>query len=479
MNRFASTVWSLVSSTLFSLAMFGLIFPPNVFAQPGVKPLLANAGSVSAAQLKIEVLEMSSASELPELFQLSINGHTLRFEREGDGYWAFDVERPENRKFQKLPDLDDVLRWQIERDDSGFFHAEVPLSQVDARAADPHKIVHLGGDAEEPRLNIDGFFDTETKSMRTTSLLPQGELVDVSISFATIDDATLGLAAQGDGEKAFIIVVPVALILIILGVVVISCAALLIAQGFICDSVCPNGVHTASASCVPPQVTCLCTGPPNGGGPGHCGRVIGSVDVIGLGGRGSLRQLPVKGIQLNRFEDSGMKHHGEPMTYLMAEWALVSWDLAKNGGAGRILASSSAAFSESSLADLGINEKAAGLGTALLVAAPPHDDNSRLVALPELQLTAPITAAAAGQVLVEVDFSEDRQLQGLRVLHDTLGGVSAELLGQLKSSLAMSYASDAQHRAISFALITVGAESRLETAVTYLPKCCCSGVPCA
>lgn len=476
MKKLSSLLGQLLSSTLFALAMVGLILPPNVIAQPGAKPAILTSGLGAEGHLQIEVLKMSSAAELPELFQLRVNDRTLRFEKDGDGYWAYDLERPEKHTFQRVPDLHDVLRWQVERDDSGSFHARVPFDQVAEKTPDDWKVEQPEGASTEPKLDLYGYFDTEAKTMRVASVLPQGSLVDVSVSFTAIDDATLGLNAQGTGEK-WLIIVPLATILIILGVVVISCGLLIISQGLICDSVCPNGVQSSSASCVPPSVSCNCQ--PLGGGGGHCKSTVQTVKAIGLDDGGSLRDLPVKGIQLTRLESSGMEHHGQVMRYLMAEWALVSLDPAKSGGGGgRILAASSNVFSESSLADLAIGEKASALGTALLVAVPPHDDNSRLISLPELKLSAPISSAIAGQVLVQVDFSEDRRLQGLTVLHDNLGGVSAELFNQLRGSLSMSYASDDQHRAVSFALISVGSESRLETVVTYLPKCCCGGVPC-
>lgn len=229
--------------------------------------------------------------------------------------------------------------------------------------------------------------------------------------------------------------------------------------------------------------------------PNPCWQLAVSVVAMPLdGGRGTF-ELPSEGIPLRRLEDSDVKHHGQRIRYVMPEWALVSYPAAggKDAEQAITLASSSDAFSPAEIEELsrtlalGVGTRAgasSGQGTALLVALPTHEDNSRRIPMPELQVADGRVPAGSGRgkVLVRADFADDFRLQALDFLHDTLGGVSHALALHIEKALSLRRFSDQEHRVVVFALLSVADSLEPEIVLSSTPSCCCSpdpeGPPC-
>lgn len=217
----------------------------------------------------------------------------------------------------------------------------------------------------------------------------------------------------------------------------------------------------------------------------HCCASASAVTVVGVSNVGDRQELPSAGIPLRRLEESGAKHHGQNVRYLMAEWALVSYSSSTGPVAGkaRILGASSDSFGQAQIEGLvdGLaptprtKRRTGSEQIALLVATPSHEANSRRIPMPEFELAAgrPPLGSGRGTVLVMADFDEEHQLQELRILHDTVGGVSQELATYLERSVSLRPFSSQKHRVVVFALLSVGANTEVETTYSYLPKCCC------
>ena len=160
---------------------------------------------------------------------------------------------------------------------------------------------------------------------------------------------------------------------------------------------------------------------------------------------------------------------------------MVRYSGAADGSPPTTLGASSPVFSEAvrPLANVLASERTAkGMppGTALVLALPPHEDNSRRIPMPEFQVAAGRVPADAGrgQVVIRADFGEDRQLQGMDVLYASMGGISDDLARQLERSISLRPINEERHRVVVFALLTIGDKVRLQAAVPFLPKCCCS-----
>ncbi|MEM9554127.1 MAG: hypothetical protein AAGC60_07700 [Acidobacteriota bacterium] len=221
-----------------------------------------------------------------------------------------------------------------------------------------------------------------------------------------------------------------------------------------------------------------------------CSGLVGEVATLSLSEGAVKVDLPAADFKLTRLEASDVVHHGEPVSYLMAEWALLSYQAPQGKAPARTaaIATSHPDFAQAKRAEL---EVALGAGTAakaapgdhltLVVGLPQHEANSRKIAMPDLRVATDRVpgGSAARKVLVRADFGEDRELQGLQILHDSLGGVPHELALHIERSLSLEAASDEQHRVIVFALLEVGQTLELEAAIPYLPKCCCGAYFCA
>jgi hypothetical protein len=222
-----------------------------------------------------------------------------------------------------------------------------------------------------------------------------------------------------------------------------------------------------------PRTTCRC-----------CSSTSGVV-VLDVNG-GDPLHLPSSDIPLRRLEESDTMHHGQKVRYLMGEWALVSYSpgTKQAGSRAKILGSSSEAFSQSTVEAVssmltssgsGAKGSAAGEQTALIVAPPPHEANSRNIPIPELRVAGgrPPAGSRQGKVLVLADFAEDHRLQALYVLHNTVGGVTPELARYLEKAISLGGRDDEQHRVVVFAVLSIGRSVEVESTFSYLPKCCC------
>ena len=226
-----------------------------------------------------------------------------------------------------------------------------------------------------------------------------------------------------------------------------------------------------------------------------CTESASSVVVLPVDGGRVTFELPADGIPLRRLEDGDVMHHGQRIRYLMPEWALVSYSAGGEPGSARAvtLGTSGDAFSETQIEELsrtlalGVGTRAgasSGTGTALLVAMPTHEANSRRIPMPDFQVAETRVPAGSGQgkVLVRADFADDFHLQALDFLYDSLGGVSHALALHIEKALSLRPLSDEEHRVVVFALLSVGDSLEPEIVLSSLPSCCCQtdpeGPPC-
>ncbi|MEM9554134.1 MAG: hypothetical protein AAGC60_07735 [Acidobacteriota bacterium] len=219
-----------------------------------------------------------------------------------------------------------------------------------------------------------------------------------------------------------------------------------------------------------------------------CGDLVGEVASLSLGDGIVKVDLPAADFKLTRLESSDLEHHGQPLSYLMGEWALLSYQ-APTGKANASVATVAASnydFASAKQAELesvlssGVPIKADGEQLTLVVGLPPHEANSRKIAMPELQVASARVPAGVAErkVLVRADFAEDHSLQGLDFLHDSVGAVPRELALHIEDSLALESASDEEHRVVVFALLSVGETLEIDAVIPYLPKCCCGVTFC-
>lgn len=204
----------------------------------------------------------------------------------------------------------------------------------------------------------------------------------------------------------------------------------------------------------------------------------GRVTYLSLRDEGDL-VVPTTSVLLRRRETLG------GITYLMEEWAVVSFsDQGTAAPLATVLRSSSDAFGSVQSPDLALVLRAARpapdrITTVLVIAEPIHPHNRRHISAPAARLaeTRLPFREEAGQLIVRADFSEDRRLQDLQVLHAT-GSVSPDLHDFLARHLELVYHSDKQHRVILFAVLDVGEEGvELQQSRTLLPRCCCPEWP--
>jgi hypothetical protein len=118
--------------------------------------------------------------------------------------------------------------------------------------------------------------------------------------------------------------------------------------------------------------------------------------------------------------------------------------------------------------------------TTVLVALPTHEANSRAINIPDLQLapTGQNPTRERGQILVVADFAEDHRLQGLQLVHTDTGAGSWKVMLALERALSLE-PSAGGHRVVTFAWISVGETIKIESYLSYLPRCCCGNVFCA
>jgi hypothetical protein len=219
--------------------------------------------------------------------------------------------------------------------------------------------------------------------------------------------------------------------------------------------------------------------------PPRCEELAASVVALPLRPAGETRVLPIReGVKLLRLEPSGVIHHGSPVSYLVGEYALVT---AEKGGL-RVRRETPTGFDEGAarevaLAAWGKQDSAESLGAdhkMLLVAVPSHEANSRIIAIPELRLSADVRHATRerGKILVRADFGEDHRLQALELLHTDSGAGSWKVMLALERALSLEPSTE-RHRVVTFAWLDVGETIKIESSLAYLPRCCCGTVFCA
>ena len=465
-------------SALFAVALFGVLLPPQILAQ-ALPPTYEKA----AGRLDIEILEVDAEAELPARFRVTILDRPIVFELEEGGYRWHSEDDASINGFEELPDLAKVLDWNIEKEQDGLYRVEAPLDHFQAvnLTERPEKPAGTQAKAEMPRIQGFGSFDPTSKNILLSATTGAG-LMDISVDFSAIDQAVIATDGGLQAEKVVVVVVNVARIAAILGIAVVTCGVVSLLGGFICDDTCLHGVEGWSSQCVPTiTLTCECADPPIS--PPSCQQVPvdgGGIYMSLTGGDGpSVEKSPYL---LNRFEGSGMKHHGAEMGYTMAEWAVVSYQASAADYSFEVGKASSDAFAHDRRQRLrtglqkSLEQKnlTTGAAAGLMVVPPPHDNNDRLIPLPDLRLETGggDRHLGTGRAIVRLDYSEDRQLQALDVLVST-DGLHAEWTDALRAGLAMDYQSDKQHRVIAFATVDIdGNDLSIDQVFKYLPKCC-------
>jgi hypothetical protein len=219
--------------------------------------------------------------------------------------------------------------------------------------------------------------------------------------------------------------------------------------------------------------------------PPRCEELASSVVALPLRPLGAPRTLPIReGVQLSRLAPSEVVHHGAAVSYLMAEWALVSASV--NGIEVRQRATAGfdeEAAKEVALAAWGQQDSPESVivdQKVLLVAVPSHEPNSRAIAIPELRLQADLLPPTRerGNLLVRADFGEDHRLEGLGLVHSENGAGSWNVMLAIERALTLEPSTE-RHRVVTFAWLSIGETIKIESALSYLPRCCCGTVFCA
>lgn len=114
----------------------------------------------------------------------------------------------------------------------------------------------------------------------------------------------------------------------------------------------------------------------------------------------------------------------------------------------------------------------------LLIEAPVHPDNSRMIPTPgvELRPTALPYLGTRVTAAVRIDVGEDRRVREVQVLYST-GTLPAgmDLAGHLRTNLQLRYGSEKRHRVIVYGVVDLEAgRVRLRTSEVVLPLCCCN-----
>lgn len=484
MTKLKRLFGDLAASTLFAVALAGIIFPQHLFAQLA-PPISQVAGVAAEGKIRIAVESLDEGSPVPARFRVEVGDRVVTFERSGSGYSWHDEKDASLGGFQSLPDLGEAASWQVDYDDDGFFHAGLPLDAFDP-AEEPAAVVpdKVGEEeAKEPILDTYGYYDAASKTVQLSAIAPSSELFDVEVSFAGLpEDAEVRLMDVWGGVPSFpnkgpIIVIPIGLLLLLLGVAIIVCAVFHQACFTGCSYECTWGVKRVISAICGVSCTCECNDPPH-----PCSTVAPGVEMMSLSDAALPFKVAPTPFGLTRLEDSGVFHHGEQIRYLMGEWALLTYTGGKAGlPQVEVAKTSSEAYARTRAADLTRSlwplrgDLAPGRHSVLMVSVPDHPDNTRSIALPELHLEdARLAGVGEGEALVLADFADDRSLQELTVLDDTVGGLTPAAVEQLRGALSLDYFSDDSHRVVAFAVVELGESPQLKSSFAYMPKCCCN-----
>jgi hypothetical protein len=224
------------------------------------------------------------------------------------------------------------------------------------------------------------------------------------------------------------------------------------------------------ASCIPVRPAAQFAIPPP---PPRCEEEFASIVALELANVGPPKPLGMAAVPLTRREGSGIEYQGQPVSYLMAEWAIVE----QVGDEVRVKAAPT--FDES-VAKEQANKYwsgQSGLGPkkVLLAALPTHEANSRQIVIPAVRLANQLASPTEerGKLLVYAIFDENHRLETLHAVSRGGDGIGSwQLLRQIENVLQLE-PSPEHHRVVAFVLLSIGATIELESYLAYLPRCCC------
>lgn len=245
-------------SSLFALAIGGLVFPVNLFAQPS---RVLDLGELEArGHFQIDILEMATGDEMPTRFRVDNGaGNRVIFEYRDGGYTWRDESRPDLNGFQRLPSLNKALSWKAASGADGLMRARVPLADLGYANADSAPFdTKLGFERSAPAADVLGVYNDEQRAFELAMVTPDQQLVDFTVSFAGLpDEVRLGDSSERPGSK-FVITITWVTVLIIIGLATIGCAAIMGLCFWACNASCPNGVKRVISAVCGVGCTCDC-----------------------------------------------------------------------------------------------------------------------------------------------------------------------------------------------------------------------------
>ncbi|MEM9554132.1 MAG: hypothetical protein AAGC60_07725 [Acidobacteriota bacterium] len=471
MGSFCPLLGRLAAAFLVSMAMAGLVVPPEVVAQARVHSQAEALGLSADTSILIEILEFDADAGLPTQFNVSNDqGQAASFELTDDGYAWQSLDDPSVSGVQEIPGLDQTLAWKIQQNSDGFFEAEMPFDSFGATVERHFKAGQT--------ISAYGSWDTESKIASLAAIDSTGVVADVTIDFSSIDGelALTGNWSAATGDNKVIITIPLAALLILLGVSTIACGLMSYWCWLACSLTCEHGVDRVVTAICGVGCTCECKDAPGCGATTPTGFSTMSIDDDAPG-----IPLPKSAATtLTRLEPTDEMHHGKPISYLMGEWAVLSIG---GGDTPKILRASSTDFAQGKVAALEQSLKSAVAlepTRTLIVEYPLHPENERKIDMPDLvvQPTLAPSGLTDGRVMVRADF-QHRHLARLDVL-DANVDVAPESIAWLQSSLDLEFHSDQNHRVVTFAVLEIDSGSlKVVETFQYLPKCCdCLGPIC-
>ncbi|MEM9554131.1 MAG: hypothetical protein AAGC60_07720 [Acidobacteriota bacterium] len=461
----------LATAFLVSMAMAGLVVPPEVVAQSRIQSQVEALGLSADTSILIEILEFDSEAGLPSHFTISNDaGQSASVELTDDGYAWQSFDDPSVSGVQEIPGLDQTLSWKIHQDGDGFFEAEMPYDSFGATVEQHFK----AGQS----VSTYGSLDTESKIASLAAIDSTGVVADVTVDFSAIDGELMlaGNWSAGTGDSKAVVTISIATLLILLGVATIACGLISYWCWLACNMTCEHGVDRVITSNCGTGCTCECNDAPGCGATTPTGFSTMSIDDDAP----AIPMPKSAATTLTRLEPTDELHHGEPISYLLGEWAVLSIG---GGDAPKILRASSTDFAQGKAAALEQSLKSAPVlepTKTLIVEYPLHPENERKIDMPDLVLRPTLAPSSLtdGRVMVRADF-QHRHLARLDVL-DSNVDVAPEGIAWLKSSLDLEFHSEENHRVVTFAVLEIdGGSLKVVETFQYLPKCCsCLGPIC-
>jgi hypothetical protein len=171
--------------------------------------------------------------------------------------------------------------------------------------------------------------------------------------------------------------------------------------------------------------------------------------------------------------------------YVMEDWAVLRL-AGERAGSTRLISieGSSSDRLASKRVPPGARGKATGSEESerivLMVEAPAHPDNSRMIPPPKIELRPAAVPYLGPRITaaVRIDVDEAREIRDSRVLYssDSLP-TGIDLAEHLRTHLLFRYASEKRHRIIVYGIVDLEAgRVRLRENVVIVPLCCCNPV---